>query len=218
MNIMLDPGAIMPERAHKADAGLDLFSPIETWLNPFCQAVIDTGVHVQIPYGFVGLLTSKSGLMAKHGITSTGTIDAQFTGSIKAVLFNHGHEIVHIEKGAKITQLVITQCMMPHLDLVDSFPETERGENGFGSTGYRAKSYFDLCHDPNRERRHSYDQNQNANCGTCNGDLESCCPIDFEAIDKKLNDQNKQTPTETMKELTDMVNDENGLFGQMGLV
>ena len=217
MNIKLDPGAIMPERAHKADAGLDLFSPIETWLNPFCQAVIDTGVHVQIPYGFVGLLTSKSGLMAKNGITSTGTIDSGFNGSIKAVLINHGHEVVHIEKGMKITQLVITQCLMPHLEVVDTLPETERGENGFGSTGSRAKSYFDLCYDPNRERRHSYYQNQNTNCGTCNGDMDGCCAIDFNAIDKKLNEQ-KKSATETMKELTDMVNDENGLFGQMGLV
>lgn len=266
MNIKLDPGAIMPERAHKADAGLDLFSPIETWLNPFCQAVIDTGVHVQIPYGFVGLLTSKSGLMAKNGITSSGTIDCGFTGSIKAVLFNHGHEIVHIEKGAKITQLVITQCLMPHLDLVDSFPETERGENGFGSTGYRAKSYFDLCHDPNRERRHDFpDQSKAYNfrcqfCGTsfiknerdisiwsdgtakiycphCNkvdsyklpldqtlndnsqtncGGEDGCCQIDFDLIDKKLNEQ--KTADQIVEELNGIVNNPDCLFGQMGLV
>lgn len=156
MNIMLDTGAFMPERAHNADAGLDLFSPIETWINPGCHAIIDTGVHVQIPHGFVGLLTSKSGLMAKHKITSSGTIDSGYNNSIKAVIFNHGRDIFHVEVGAKITQLVIMPCLLPDLDIVDSFPDTERGSNGFGSTGYRAKSYFDLCHDQKRERRHDY--------------------------------------------------------------
>lgn len=216
MNIMLDPGAFMPERAHNNDAGLDLFSPVDCLVCPGCRKVIDTGVHVQIPYGFVGMVTSKSGLMAKYGITSTGTIDCDYSGSIKAVLINHGSEIFHVEKGMKITQLVITPCLMPHLEVVDSFPETERGVNGFGSTGskYRAKSYFDLCHDQDRERRNEIG-NDAVDCQTdCDGE-NGCCVIDYDLIDKKLKEA-KSAP-EIMDELNGTINDTNGLFGQMGI-
>ena len=134
MRIKLDPGAIMPTRGHKYDAGLDLYSPISTWLHPGQHIAIDTGIHVEIPQGFVGLITSKSGLMAK-GITSRGTIDSGYTGSIKAVLYNHGSEGYQIKAGDKITQLVILPCWLPHLVIVDNLDDTERGDGGFGSTG-----------------------------------------------------------------------------------
>jgi dUTP pyrophosphatase len=101
---------------------------------PCGSATFDTGVHVAIPAGYVGLLTSKSGLMAK-GITSRGTIDCGYIGSIKAVLFNHSHNYVIIEKGQKITQLVILPIITPELELVDSLEDTDRGAGGFGSSG-----------------------------------------------------------------------------------
>lgn len=134
MKIKLDAGAKMPERAHETDAGLDLFSMESGWVNPGGAAIFDTGVHVAIPKGYVGLITSKSGLM-KQGITSRGTIDSGYTGSIKAVLFNHGDRGVHIKIGDKITQLVLLPIITPELELVDDLEETERGGNGFGSTG-----------------------------------------------------------------------------------
>ena len=134
MNITLDPGAIMPTRSHSTDAGLDLYSPIDLWLHPGEHKMIDTGIHVQIPDGYVGLITSKSGLMSQ-GITSRGTIDCGFTGSIKAVLYNSGAEGVKIRRGYKITQLVIVPCITPELEVVEALEETERGNGGFGSTG-----------------------------------------------------------------------------------
>ena len=134
MKVVLDPGAIMPTRAHPYDAGLDLYSPVRQVIRANDWVSIDTGVHIEIPGG-VGLLTSKSGLMAKEGITSRGTIDCGYTGSIKAVLFNHSKKDYIVEKGQKITQLVILPCMLPDLELVDSLEETDRGNNGFGSTG-----------------------------------------------------------------------------------
>ena len=91
MKIKLDDFAYMPERAHPTDAGLDLKTPISFWIHPEQHKVIDTGVHVEIPDSYVGMLTSKSGLM-KRGITSRGTIDSSYRGSIKAVLFNHTDE------------------------------------------------------------------------------------------------------------------------------
>lgn len=139
LNVMLDPWAIKPSRAHSTDAGLDLYSPVRQVIRANDWVSIDTGVHVAIPVGnehmrFVGLITSKSGLMAQ-GITCRGTIDAGFTGSIKAVLFNHSGKDYIVEKGQKITQLVIVPIVTPELELVDSLDDTERGEGGFGSTG-----------------------------------------------------------------------------------
>lgn len=134
MKIKLDDFGIMPERAHPYDAGLDLRSPFRVVIRPNDREVIDTGVHVAIPQNFVGLITSKSGLMAK-GITSRGTIDCGYTGSIKAVLFNHSDKTYIVENGDKITQLVILPIAIPDLELADSLEDTERGENGFGSSG-----------------------------------------------------------------------------------
>ena len=134
MKVKLSPGAVMPLRAHPEDAGLDLFSMQDGYIYAGEHAIFDTGVHVAIPAGYVGLITSKSGLMAK-GITSRGTIDSGYTGSIRAVLFNHGPEAYLVRKGDKITQLVLLPIITPELEVVDDLEATERGAGGFGSTG-----------------------------------------------------------------------------------
>lgn len=134
MKIKLDDFAIVPTRAHPDDAGLDLYSPVDKWVYANSIRIIDTGVHVEIPDGYVGLITSKSGLMAK-GITTRGTIDRGFTGSIKAVISNDSQESYQIKRGAKITQLVVVPCLIPEIEIVDELEETERGDSGFGSSG-----------------------------------------------------------------------------------
>lgn len=126
MKIVLDEGAVMPTRAHRCDAGLDLYAAERKVIRANDWEVIETGVHVQIPQGFFGLLTSKSGLMANHGLTSRGTIDSNYTGSIKAVLFNHSK---------KVTQMIILKHWTPDLKEVDRLKTTDRGNDGFGSTG-----------------------------------------------------------------------------------
>lgn len=136
MKIIIDKGAYMPVRGHKDDAGLDLRTPIPFYLCSGDSITIDTGVHVDIPAGLVGMLKSKSGLNVKHGITSEGVIDAGYTGSIRAKLYNHGHHTVNFNAGDKITQLVILPVYIPdELVVVEEFDQTERGSNGFGSTG-----------------------------------------------------------------------------------
>ena len=136
MNVMLDNGAYMPERAHKFDAGLDIRTPRSVVVMGGDSAVIDTGVHIQIPEGWVGMLKSKSGLNVKHGITSEGVIDCGYTGSIVVKLYNHGDDPIVFDAGDKITQLVILPVyVMDDLTLVDEFPNTDRGNGGFGSTG-----------------------------------------------------------------------------------
>ena len=134
LKVMLDTGAKMPTRAHENDAGLDLYSRVNAVIRPGMMATFDTGVHVAIPKGYVGLLTSKSGLMQK-GVTSRGTIDADYTGSIQAILYHQGKEPVKIAKGQKITQLVICPIITPEPEKVESLEETDRGTGGFGSTG-----------------------------------------------------------------------------------
>ena len=151
MKIMLDEGAKMPTRAHEFDAGLDLYAPKTVSVNgckysspisnygygmvSIGQKTIDTGVHVEIPEGYVGLIKSKSGLMVNHGLLTDGTIDSGYTGSIKVKLFNTSPKDYKFMAGDKIAQLVIVPCLLPELELVDSLEETDRGDGGFGSTG-----------------------------------------------------------------------------------
>ncbi len=97
--------------------------------------VFDTGVHVELLKGTVGMLKSKSGLNVNHGITSEGVIDVGYTGSIKAKLYNNSDEDYTVSAGDKITQLVILPILTPTLELVDTLEDTERGSNGFGSSG-----------------------------------------------------------------------------------
>lgn len=135
LRIALDKDATMPERAHDDDGGLDLYANETAYIAPHTWVAVSTGTHAAIPRGFVGLLTSKSGLMAKHGLTCRGTIDAGYTGTIKAVIFNHSDRVYKVEKGQKVTQMVIVPIITPELELVEALKETERGSQGFGSTG-----------------------------------------------------------------------------------
>lgn len=135
MKVMLDDGAYMPTRAHSMDAGLDLYSPVDVMIMPQASAVIDTGVHVELPPGSVGFLKSKSGLNVKRGILGEGVIDAGYTGSIRVKLYNHSGDTYNIRRGDKITQLVILPVILPELEQVDRLEDTERGCGGFGSTG-----------------------------------------------------------------------------------
>ena len=135
MKIKLDPGAKMPTRAHEDDAGLDLYSPVDVIIYGDDSATIDTGVHVEIPKGYVGMIKSKSGLNVKHNLTSEGVIDCGYTGSIVVKLYNHGRCAVPIAAGQKISQLVILPILLPDLELVDDLNDTERGSGGFGSSG-----------------------------------------------------------------------------------
>lgn len=135
MKIALDRDAVMPSRAHEHDAGLDLYANETAYIAPNTWVSVSTGVHAEIPNGFVGLLTSKSGLMDKHGLTCRGTIDAGYTGTVKAIIFNHSDRVYKVEKGQKVTQMVVLPIITPELELVDELEETERGAGGFGSTG-----------------------------------------------------------------------------------
>lgn len=135
MEVMLDNGAYMPSRGHETDAGLDLRTPKAVTVPAYGSAIVDTGVHVALPQGCAGLLVSKSGLNVRHDITSTGLIDEGYTGSIVVKLYNHGGGDHQLAAGDKITQLVVLPVVCESLEQVSAFNATERGDNGFGSTG-----------------------------------------------------------------------------------
>lgn len=135
MKIKLDSGAIFPSRAHKTDAGLDFYAREDKIVPARGSAIFDTGVHVELPSFTAGFLKSKSGLNVKHNITSEGVIDVGFTGSIVVKLYNHGDTDYQVKRGDKISQLVVMKIEIPEIELVDRLEETDRGNNGFGSTG-----------------------------------------------------------------------------------
>ena len=134
----LDDGATAPTRAHATDAGLDLYSLQSAPILPGGRELINTGVHVSIPQGYVGLICPRSGLAHKQGLTvlnAPGIIDAGYTGEIKVNLYNAGGDVYWAETGTRIAQLVIAPIPDAHLVQVDTLDTTERGDNGHGSTG-----------------------------------------------------------------------------------
>lgn len=136
MKIKLDECAYMPERAHETDAGLDLRARESQMIWGGGSAVFDTGIHIALPRGYYAEVQSKSGLNVNHSIVSCGgTIDEGYTGSIAVKLYNLGRSSYHVRKGDKIAQLVIMPYITPELELVSFLDDTDRGENGFGSTG-----------------------------------------------------------------------------------
>lgn len=136
MNIYVEKGAYMPDRAHKTDAGLDIRARKTRLVKAHSGTLFHTGLHVQLPHGTAGLLVSKSGLNVEYGITSTGLIDEGYTGEIIVKLYNHSDENYLVTAGDKISQLVVIPVLYEDIHIVDSLDEnTERGDKGFGSSG-----------------------------------------------------------------------------------
>ena len=134
--ITLEEGAKMPTRANKGDAGWDLYCREDTEIPAGGSAVFDTGVHVALPEGTFGKLESKSGLNVKYDVVSLGgVIDSGYRGSIQVKLYNLGKEPYRFLKGEKIVQMVVLPYVTAGLKLTDRLDDTERGDNGFGSSG-----------------------------------------------------------------------------------
>lgn len=136
INITKEPWAIMPTKAHREDAGWDLYTPIDLYINGGGSTEVNTGIAMEIPYEMFGEVRSKSGLMFKHNILiGQGTVDCGYTGNIHVKIFNLGSQPYSFKAGEKIAQLVLVHCEMEKLKVVESLEKTERGSNGFGSTG-----------------------------------------------------------------------------------
>lgn len=138
LRVTLDDGAQAPRYAHDGDAGLDLRANESVTLMPGDIVLVGTGVHAEIPAGYVGNLHLRSGWATKHHVTlanGTGIIDSNYRGEIKMPLASRDNRIEHVEKGERIAQLVISQVPTFDVVVVDELSETERGAGGFGSSG-----------------------------------------------------------------------------------
>lgn len=135
VKVQLDKKGYMLIREHREDAGADLRTPYGFTLWPGEYRGIDTGVHVEVPEGYMVEVRSKSGLMKNYGIFTDGTVDQGYTGSISVFLFNFSKQIVKFKAGEKIAQIVFTKIDTPEFEQVDQITGGERGDRGFGSTG-----------------------------------------------------------------------------------
>ena len=162
---LLSDNATTPTRAYGVSAGLDIYAAETVVIEPQEKILLATDIAVDIPEGYVGLLTSRSGVSSKtHLVVETGKIDAGYNGHVKVNIKNDydddGGETIFlrdiqdekifeekrniykrfsykINKGDKIAQLVITPIVTPEVNVVEEFgSESERGTNGFGSSGY----------------------------------------------------------------------------------
>ena len=132
----LHPDAKIPTYAHPGDAGMDIYSCEEVVLKPQEQVMIHTGIAMEIPDGYVGLVWDKSGLSTKHGLkTLAGVIDAGYRGEISIAMANVGNETYTFKKGEKIDQMPIQKVEQAEFAEVNELSLTSRGAGGFGSTG-----------------------------------------------------------------------------------
>lgn len=132
------PNAVLPTRATKGSAGMDLYSVESVTLAPGEYKLVPTGLSMSIPAGFEVQIRPRSGLALKQGVTvlnSPGTIDSDYRGEVGVILINHGHQTVTLHSGERIAQMVIGSVTHLDIKLVETLDETERGEGGFGSTG-----------------------------------------------------------------------------------
>lgn len=140
LKVKLTDGAPLPRHAKLGDAGLDLTSRDTVNIQPGETHFVGTGVSVEIPEGYFGLIAPRSGLACKYGITfanTPGIIDSGYRGEIKVALHNIGQNGYTVHRDERICQLVIVPYATCACVEVDELSETDRGSGGFGSTGVR---------------------------------------------------------------------------------
>lgn len=135
LRVALDDDAIMPDRAHDTDAGLDFFASCDFVVPAHGYAFHDTGVHVELPPFTDGHIRSKSGLNRNFGITADGTVDEGYTGTVGITLHNSGDADYEFKRGDKVAQMVIELIIVPKPVPVIEVAGGKRGDNGYGSTG-----------------------------------------------------------------------------------
>ena len=132
----LTTNARTPIRASKYAAGFDLFSAETKVVDAYSHCIINTDIAIMLPQGTYGRIAPRSGLTVKYFIDiGAGVIDGDYRGNVGIVIFNHHNKAFLVNKGDKIAQLIIERISMPKLIEVEQFEVTERGINGYGSTG-----------------------------------------------------------------------------------
>ena len=136
----IKPNAAIPTYGSMNAAGADLYACIDsaTVVHAGETVLIPTGLTMELPEGYAGLIYARSGLASKKGLApanKVGVIDSDYRGEVMVALHNHSNKDAVIEPGERIAQLVITPYLMGIFTEVDALGDTERGSGGFGSTG-----------------------------------------------------------------------------------
>ena len=136
----LKEGAIIPTYGSQEAAGADLYACLDAdvEIQPGCSAFIPTGLAMEIPKGYAGLIYARSGMACKRDLApanKVGVIDSDYRGEFIVVLHNHGLQPQIVKHGERVAQLVITPVLAPSFEIVDDLTSTERASGGFGSTG-----------------------------------------------------------------------------------
>ena len=137
----LSPDAVEPKYNFEKDSGFDLYSIEDVSLGGMSRAMVGTGLAFNIPDGYEIQIRPKSGLAINYGLTvlnTPSTIDGGYVGEVKVILFNTSRETYEVKKGMKIAQAVlcpVQQGKYVNLENIDELPNTDRGSDGFGSTG-----------------------------------------------------------------------------------
>lgn len=127
--------AVLPTRAHSYDAGMDLYVNDRQVITAHTTIVVPTGISMEIPEGFVGLIWDKSSIGTKGLKTLGGVVDSEYRGEVKVVVHNLNNEDIIFEHGQKIAQMLIQKVELVDIEEVADLSSTVRGEGGFGSTG-----------------------------------------------------------------------------------
>jgi dUTP pyrophosphatase len=132
--------AIIPKYATEQSAGCDLIACLEAdkILEPQEIAMIDTGISIEIPTGYFGMVCSRSGLTAKHGVISLnapGVIDSDYRGEVRCIMMNQSSVPFTVTNGMRIAQLIIIPYQTAEFEEAQGLSNTDRGSGGFGSTG-----------------------------------------------------------------------------------
>jgi dUTP pyrophosphatase len=139
----LSPDAVNPSYNYEKDSGFDLYAIEDVSLAGMSRAMVGTGLAFDIPNGYEIQVRPKSGLAINYGLTvlnTPSTIDGGYVGEVKVILFNASRETYQVKKGMKIAQAVlcpVQQGKYVNLENLDELPQTDRGDNGFGSTGLK---------------------------------------------------------------------------------
>ena len=136
----LDPNAILPTYGSECAAGADLYAcnTEEITIKSGETVLVHTGIALEIPEGFAGLIYARSGIATKRGLApanKVGVIDSDYRGEIMVCLYNHSSSVQTIADGERVAQLVITPFLKVEYNEVSELSDTERGEGGFGSSG-----------------------------------------------------------------------------------
>jgi dUTP pyrophosphatase len=133
---LLNPKAKIPTKTNNNDAGWDLYSVSQTVIPPKQRKTVNTGIALQMPEHFAGLIWPRSGLSVKHGIdVLAGVVDSGYRGEIMVCLYNTSDENVSIQIGDRIAQIIFQEVPRVTMEVHETLGSSQRGDNGFGSSG-----------------------------------------------------------------------------------